>query len=127
MGQVQFVIANLGPRRTGWVDGAIRRTVIDDQLWSRVEALLLQPNGQRAKRSGPKPLSDRAALSGIVTVLCSGLSWSALPLEYGYGSGVTCWRRLRAWEKSGVWGAVRDLLLAELPKLETQQKSSGKW
>lgn len=27
-----------------------------------------------------------------------------LPREMGRGAGMTCWRRLRAWQKAGVWG-----------------------
>src|SRR5215211_8124194 len=35
-------------------------------------------------------------------------------LELGFGSGVTCWRRLDEWQKAGVWERLHELLLARL-------------
>lgn len=32
-----------------------------------------------------------------------GHPWEFLPQEMGYGSGMTCWRRLRDWHEAGVW------------------------
>ena len=32
----------------------------------------------------------------------------------GFGSGMTCWRRLRDWNEAGVWQRLHELLLAEL-------------
>ncbi|MEV5516357.1 FAD binding domain-containing protein [Streptomyces flaveolus] len=37
-----------------------------------------------------------------------------LPQELGFGSGMTCWRRLAAWNESGVWDQLHQLLLNEL-------------
>jgi transposase len=54
-------------------------------------------------------------LSGILFVLITGVSWANLPRELGYGSGMTCWRRLRGWNESDVWSTVRQVLAAELP------------
>jgi len=34
-----------------------------------------------------------------------------LPQEMGYGSGVTCWRRLRDWQEAGVWERLHQTLL----------------
>jgi len=34
--------------------------------------------------------------------------------EYGYGSGVTCWRRLRDWQQAGVCDALHQQLLTRL-------------
>ena len=51
----------------------------------------------------------RAALSGIIYVLRSGIPWRMLPQELGYGSGVTCWRRLRDWQKAGLWRLLKVL------------------
>jgi len=47
-------------------------------------------------------------------VLITGTAWEHLPKELGYGSGMTCWRRLREWQEAGVWPALHALLLAEL-------------
>ncbi len=37
-----------------------------------------------------------------------------LPAELGFGSGMTCWRRLRDWHNAGVWQRLHEVLLAQL-------------
>lgn len=37
-----------------------------------------------------------------------------LPTEMGFGSGMTCRRRLRDWNEAGVWQRLHAALLAEL-------------
>jgi len=54
------------------------------------------------------------ALNGILFVLRTGIPWEELPQELGFGSGMTCWRRLRQWQEAGVWHQLHMLLLAEL-------------
>jgi transposase len=90
------------------------KPIIDDELWKRIEPLLPKPKARREKYPGRKPVPDRAALSGIVFVLRTGLRWRDLPAEMGCGSGVTCWRRLRDWQEVGVWDRLHELLLSEL-------------
>jgi len=51
---------------------------------------------------------------GSCHVLHTGIAWEDLPQEYGYGSGVTAWRRLRDWQKAGVWDALHQRLLEKL-------------
>jgi transposase len=53
-------------------------------------------------------------LCGILFVLYTGIPWEFLPQELGYGSGMTCWRRLRDWHEAGVWQRLHETLLAEL-------------
>jgi transposase len=36
---------------------------------------------------------------------------AVLPSELGYGSGVTCWRRLRQWQAVGIWAMVHQVVL----------------
>lgn len=87
--------------------------LVSDQFWERVEPVLpLRP--RRFRYPGRKPLDDRAVLSGILFVLHTGIAWEHLPQELGFGSGMTCWRRLRAWQEAGVWQRLHELLLAEL-------------
>ena len=59
-------------------------------------------------------MPDRAALTGILFVLRSGIPWEMLPAEMGCGSGVTCWRRLRDWQEAGVWERLHRELLRRL-------------
>lgn len=88
------------------------KPLVDDALWKAIEPLLpLEP----AKPRGGRPrVSDRAALTGIVFILKSGLPWEMLPQELGCGSGMTCWRRLKAWHEAGVWDALHARLLCRL-------------
>ncbi|MEV6690302.1 transposase [Micromonospora sp. NPDC051196] len=85
--------------------------VIDDELWELVEPLL--PPWPR-RSPGPRPVPDRLCLQGILFVLHTGIGWEDLPQELGFGSGMTCWRRLRRWTDAGVFDRLHRLLLAEL-------------
>ena len=90
------------------------RELVDDDLWSVVEPLLPAPKPRNLRHPGRKPLDDRKILSGILFVLMSGIPWEMLPKEMGCGSGMTCWRRLHAWQKAGVWDRLHLTLLARL-------------
>src|SRR4051794_23149996 len=68
------------------------RFEIDDALWAEIEPLI-PVRARRHRYPGRKPISDRLALNGILHVLHTGIAWEDLPQEYGYGSGVTAWRR----------------------------------
>jgi transposase len=86
---------------------------VSDDLWELVEPLL--PRRERRFRyPGRKRLPDRQALEGILFVLHTGIAWTHLPRELGFGSGVTCWRRLDEWQQAGVWERLHELLLAKL-------------
>ena len=88
--------------------------LIDDALWRRIEPLVPTPPRRRFKAMGRPRVPDRAALTGILFVLRSGLPWQMLPKEMGCGSGSTCWRRLVRWQRAGVWKRLHAVLLAEL-------------
>ncbi|EPD57818.1 hypothetical protein HMPREF1211_06156 [Streptomyces sp. HGB0020] len=45
-------------------------------------------------------MPDRQALCGILLVLHTGIHEEYLPEELGFGSGMTCWRRLAAWNEA---------------------------
>lgn len=85
---------------------------VSDDLWKAVEPLL--PAYKTNPEGGRPRISDRACLTGIVFVLWTGAAWNKVPAEMGCGSGVTCWRRLRAWTKKGVWPKVHQFLLDSL-------------
>jgi transposase len=67
-------------------------------------------------RYGGLPRSDdRAALAGIIYQLRTGVPWRLLPTgQLGCGSPITCWRRLRDWQRAGVWQRLRHMLLDQL-------------
>jgi transposase len=88
------------------------KVILSDELWEVIEPLLppepLKPKGGRPR------VPDRAALTGILFVLKTGLPWEYLPPEMGCGSGITCWRRLRDWQEAGVWERLHQVLLDRL-------------
>lgn len=89
------------------------KPLISDELWARIEPLIPKKQAPTS-RGGRPPVSDKAALIGIVFVLKTGIPWEELPQEMGCGSGMTCWRRLRDWQAAGVWDRLHEILLAEL-------------
>jgi transposase len=92
---------------------AVAPWVVPDELWVRVEPLLPRV-GRRLRYPGRRRLPDRLALQGILFVLHTGIAWRHLPLELGFGSGSTCYRRLDEWQRGGVWERLHEVLLAEL-------------
>jgi transposase len=88
------------------------KVLVSEELW-RVVAPLLPPAPAHPRGGRPR-VSDRAALSGILFVLRTGLPWNYLPTELGCGSPSTCWRRLRDWQQAGVWERLYRVLLNRL-------------
>ncbi|RDG38649.1 IS5 family transposase [Streptomyces corynorhini] len=89
-----------------------RPWVVSDELWSLIEPLLPDP-GPKLVAGRPR-VPDRQALCGILFVLHTGIQWEYLPQELGFGSGMTCWRRLAAWNEAGVWDRLHLVLLSKL-------------
>ena len=89
------------------------KPLLTDTLWEAIDPLLpaepAKPKGGR-----PRVIPNRAALTGILFVLRSGIPWEMLPRELGCGSGMTCWRRLRDWQQAGVWHRLHQTLLNRL-------------
>ena len=88
------------------------KPLLDDALWELIEPVL--PPDVAKPKGGRPPLDNRRVLTGIVFVLKTGIPWEYLPQELGCGSGMTCWRRLRAWQQAGVWKSVHPILLNQL-------------
>src|SRR5215210_3198522 len=92
------------------------KELVTDELWETIEPLL--PPEPPKPQGGRSRIDDRAALTGIVFVLKSGIPWEMLPQEMGCGSGMTCWRRLKEWQEAGVWEKLHRELLDRLGKAE---------
>ena len=85
------------------------RDITDDQ-WQRVAPLLpeLRP---RSELRGRPLANTRAVLNGVLWVMFSGATWSAMPRKYP--SYQTCHRRFKAWHQSGVLNRVLSQLFGE--------------
>lgn len=90
--------------------------LVSAELWEATQPLL--PPEPCTTHGGPRRVPHRAALAGILYVLRHGLRWRDLPLELGFGSGSTCWRRLRQWQAQGVWRQVHQVILNWLGDLD---------
>jgi len=88
------------------------KPLLTDELWNRIEPFL--PIAKPKLKGGRPPIPDRAALTGILFVLHTGIPWEYLPPELGVGCGMTCWRRLRDWQIAGVWERIWHAFLDEL-------------
>lgn len=88
------------------------KPIVSEELWKAIEPLL-PPHKPRPKGGRP-PIPDRAVLTGILFVLMTGIPWEMLPPQMGCGSGMTCWRRLRDWQKAGVWDRLHKVFLDRL-------------
>lgn len=86
---------------------------VDDELWAVIEPLLPKVE-RRTRHPGRKRHPDRLVFQGILFVLHTGIAWEHLPQELGFGSGMTCWRRLAEWTEAGVWPRLHEVLLAKL-------------
>jgi transposase len=58
-------------------------------------------------------VADRLCPQGILYVLHQDIAWQLLPLELGFGSGQSCWRRLGRWQQAGVFDGLHRVLLAK--------------
>ena len=92
--------------------GKNRNKEISTALYKRLEPLL--PAVKPSPKGGRPRLSDELALNGILFVLRTGTPWEHLPQELGFGSGMTCWRRLRDWQGAGVWEQLHHAMLIRL-------------
>jgi transposase len=88
------------------------KPLVTDELWVVVEPLLPK---RRLHRKGGRPwVDDRAVLTGILFALRSGIPWRMLPPEMACRSGVKSWRRLREWQRRGVWKKLHRVMLERL-------------
>jgi transposase len=86
-------------------------TQVPKQLWQTVQPLLPHHHAATAADLA----STTAALAGIVYQFQTGIPWRLLPArQLGCGSPVTCWRRLRDWQRAGVWQRLHQRLLDQL-------------
>lgn len=88
------------------------KKLLPEALWTEI-APLFPPDLPRPKGGRP-PVGSREALIGILFVLYAAIPWERLPFEVAGCSGMTCWRRLRAWQESGLWDRLHRHMLDRL-------------
>ncbi|WP_166676586.1 transposase [Paraburkholderia caballeronis] len=83
---------------------------ITEEEWQRVMPLLpeLRP---RSELRGRPLANTRAVLNGVLWVMYSGATWSAMPRRYP--SYQTCHRRFKAWYDEGVLKRVMAELFGD--------------
>lgn len=95
------------------------RHELTDQQWEQIQPLLPKP----IKRVGRPEVDPRKVLNGIIFVLKTGCAWRDMPKKYG--SYTTCWRRLKQWQKWGVWERIWRKLLKQLREEQKLDFSRG--
>lgn len=89
------------------------RRKVSKESWVALESLI--PKFIPSRKGGRRrSVDDQAALNGVLYVLQTGIPWEELPQELGFGSGMTCWRRLCDWQAAGVWEKLHLTLLQRL-------------
>ena len=113
-------MARLGYKEIGTFDRnrfryatTMPRRIVPAQLWARLEPTL--PQRTVGAFGGRPALSDREVLEGVLFVLRHNIRWEQLPQTLGYGSGMTCFRRLREWQSDGTWRRMERVLKRGLP------------
>lgn len=87
---------------------------ITDEQWQKIEQVINKTGG--GIKGGRPRTDDRKLINGILWVFMTGVQWSQLPAEYG--AYVTCWRRYKEWESSGLWGDIWEVYLKSLERPE---------
>lgn len=90
------------------------RRPVSKELWKQLQPLI--PAFSASAKDGPRSreVSDEAALNDILIMLNTGIPWEDLPQSLGWGSGMTCCRRLRDWNVAGVWDKLHQAMLVRL-------------
>src|SRR4051794_18634027 len=95
----------------------LAKPLLPDELWEVIEPLL--PQWTPRPKGGQPPVTDRAALTGILFLLKTGLPWEDLPCERNCGCGRTCWRRRQDWPTNGTWDKIHKVVLDQLHGADT--------
>jgi transposase len=89
---------------------------IDDELWQRIEPILLEDAPAKPKAHGGRPRIDwRLAINGAIFRLRSGCQWNKLPQCFGDDSSVHRW--FQRWCRNGVFEQIWAVLLEECDEL----------
>ncbi len=89
---------------------------LDDELWRRIEPILLEDAPPTPKAHGGRPRIDwRSAINGIIFRLRSGCQWNKLPKHFGDDSSIHRW--FQRWCRNGVFQRIWAVLIEECDEL----------
>jgi len=88
-------------------------THVLEHLWKRIKPLLPERTSP-TRKGGRPPIGDKVVLDVLLFVLESGIPWRLVSSRQFGCSGMTCWRRIRDWQKAGTWDELHVRLLEEL-------------
>jgi transposase len=97
-----------------WAMSTLVDRLLSDALWQRIKPLLpLAP--ARPCGGVPRRVPDRNGVAALIFMARTSTPWGLLPAkELGCGSATTCWRRLVAWARAGVFELLVAVLVEEL-------------
>src|SRR5436309_13408440 len=87
------------------------KPLLPDELWKVIEPLL--PKWTPSPKGGQPPVTDRAALTGILFVLKTAIPWEYLPCEMNSGCRMTCSWRPPVRQAAGTRHKIHKFLLAD--------------
>jgi putative transposase len=89
---------------------------VPDELWARIESILLEDAPLPPPAKGGRKRTDwRQALNGIIFRMRSGCQWNQLPKPFGDDSSVHRW--FQRWNKNGVMEKIWAALVEDSAEL----------
>ena len=89
---------------------------VSDELWARIEPILLEDAPPPPPAKGGRPRADwRQVFNGIIFRMRTGCQWNRLPKQFGDDSSVHRW--FQRWCKNGVMEKVWAVLVGECDEL----------
>jgi transposase len=83
--------------------------LLPDPLWNLVRPFL--PIPPRRPQGGRPRVSDRGAWPVLYSSFAAAFPGGCSRRNSGVDRGCTCWRRLRDWQRAGVWDLIHFALL----------------
>jgi putative transposase len=90
---------------------------VPDDLWSKIEPILLEDAPPPPPAKGGRRRTDwRQAFNGIIFRMRSGCQWNRLPERFGDDSSVHRW--FQRWNRNGVMEKIWAVMVSECEELD---------
>jgi putative transposase len=96
---------------------------IPDALWAQIKPLL--PKELPKSRGGRPRIDQRKAMEAILYIFRRGCKWASLPRSMGSAKAVR--RRLREWQKAGVFQRMWQAGLLEYDEMREMVWYGKRW